>query len=207
MSKPVTTSLYDVLGIARDADLAAIKAAYRKLAQAHHPDKGGDLAQFQAIQLAYDVLSNPERRRRYDENGQTDNGPSLRDEAVSRIATMLATLMEQADVERTDLIEKMREAIIDRQGKDQAMVEKLRESIDRRERALKRFRFKGNGSNLMEQIVRSEIQKRLDQIEAGEREHTLHEEMLAVLAEYSYENDRMVPAPERWPRFTTLNVG
>jgi curved DNA-binding protein CbpA len=59
--------LYAVLGISRDADQAAVRAAYRRLAQLHHPDRGADSAErMVAINLAYAVLSKPERRRRYD---------------------------------------------------------------------------------------------------------------------------------------------
>jgi DnaJ-class molecular chaperone len=57
---------YQTLGIAKNATPDEIKKAYRKLASQHHPDKGGDTATFQKIQVAYDVLSDPEKRRQYD---------------------------------------------------------------------------------------------------------------------------------------------
>lgn len=57
---------YETLGIDSNADQDAVKRAYRSLASRNHPDKGGDTARFQEIQAAYDVLSDPERRRQYD---------------------------------------------------------------------------------------------------------------------------------------------
>lgn len=57
---------YSVLGVQRDATPDDIKRAYRKLASKHHPDKGGDNATFQNIQVAYDTLSDPQRRQQYD---------------------------------------------------------------------------------------------------------------------------------------------
>lgn len=67
---------YEVLQVDVKATLKQIKAAYRKLSKVHHPDKkGGSDKEFQAIQLAYDVLSNPERRARYDRTGRTDDSP------------------------------------------------------------------------------------------------------------------------------------
>jgi molecular chaperone DnaJ len=64
---------YEVLGVGRDADEAALKTAYRKLAHQHHPDKNaGDKAaeeKFKEITEAYAVLSDPEKRARYDRFG------------------------------------------------------------------------------------------------------------------------------------------
>ena len=57
---------YSTLGVQRNATPEEIKKAYRKLASTHHPDKGGDKAKFQAIQQAYDALSDPQSRAQYD---------------------------------------------------------------------------------------------------------------------------------------------
>lgn len=57
---------YDILGVARDAEPAAIKQAYRRMASQHHPDKGGDTTKFQEIEEAYRVLSDPAQRQQYD---------------------------------------------------------------------------------------------------------------------------------------------
>lgn len=61
---------YKILGVERGADEKAIKSAYRKLARKYHPDvnKGQD-ARFKEISEAYEVLSDPEKRRRYDTLG------------------------------------------------------------------------------------------------------------------------------------------
>ena len=59
--------LYAVLGVSRDADQAMIRAAYRQLAQSYHPDHApGSEARMVAINHAYAVLGDPERRSRYD---------------------------------------------------------------------------------------------------------------------------------------------
>jgi molecular chaperone DnaJ len=61
---------YRILGVDRNADDKTIKSAYRKLARKYHPDvnKGQD-ARFKEINEAYEVLSDPEKRRRYDTLG------------------------------------------------------------------------------------------------------------------------------------------
>jgi len=65
---------YKVLGVARDADKQAIKKAYRKAAMTAHPDKGGSEAKMAAVNEAYEVLSNPELRERFD-NGDDPMDP------------------------------------------------------------------------------------------------------------------------------------
>lgn len=69
---------YDILGIDKKATQDDVKKAFRKLAQKHHPDKGGDESKFKEITEAYSVLSDEKRRREYDSYGQTfpGGGPS-----------------------------------------------------------------------------------------------------------------------------------
>ena len=58
---------YATLGVPKDADEAAIKKAYRKLARTHHPDSnGGNDSRFKEVGEAYSVLSDPEQRKQYD---------------------------------------------------------------------------------------------------------------------------------------------
>jgi DnaJ-class molecular chaperone len=57
---------YELLGVEKTAQAEDIKKAYRKLASQHHPDKGGDTKKFQEIQVAYDILSNDNKRSQYD---------------------------------------------------------------------------------------------------------------------------------------------
>jgi curved DNA-binding protein len=60
------TDYYSTLGVSKNASPEEIKRAYRKLASQHHPDKGGDTQRFQEIQAAYDTLSDPNERNKYD---------------------------------------------------------------------------------------------------------------------------------------------
>jgi molecular chaperone DnaJ len=82
----MATNYYDLLGVPKGADEATIKAAYRRLAKDCHPDtKGGckeHEAKFKAINEAYDVLKDPQKRAAYDrfghaafQNGMNGQGP------------------------------------------------------------------------------------------------------------------------------------
>lgn len=69
---------YAVLGVARDASADQIRDAYRKLAREYHPDRNkapGAEARFKEINAAHEVLSDPEKRKKYDMFG--DSGPGL----------------------------------------------------------------------------------------------------------------------------------
>ncbi len=65
---------YEILGVDKKATQDDVKKAFRKLAQKHHPDKGGDEAKFKEITEAYSVLSDDRKRREYDSYGQTFPG-------------------------------------------------------------------------------------------------------------------------------------
>lgn len=72
-----TDDLYGTLGVARDASPDDLKRAYRKLAMEFHPDRNKDEgaeAKFKEINAAYDVLSDPEKRARYDRYGAAGVG-------------------------------------------------------------------------------------------------------------------------------------
>lgn len=71
------STLYELLGVASDADQESIKKAYRKLAREYHPDTNKDPdaeERFKAIGEAYSVLSDPAKRRQYDHGGNGFEG-------------------------------------------------------------------------------------------------------------------------------------
>ena len=75
---------YKTLNINRNASQDEIKKAFRSLSKKHHPDKGGNENRFKEISEAYDTLSSPEKKQKYDNPSPFDNmrsgeGPNMED--------------------------------------------------------------------------------------------------------------------------------
>ncbi|WP_458115352.1 J domain-containing protein [Arthrobacter sp. D2-10] len=78
MAAPERT-YYAVLGVSRSATAKEIKDAYRRAARTAHPDAGGSAELFHDVAVAYEMLADPERRRRYDRTlGVEDPLPDAR---------------------------------------------------------------------------------------------------------------------------------
>ena len=79
---------YAVLGVGKEATEKEIKAAFRQLAHEYHPDRVGEdaekLARFKLVREAYETLSDPAQRQRYDRRGERRTGPFLGSSARRR---------------------------------------------------------------------------------------------------------------------------
>lgn len=69
---------YNILGVNKNASPDDIKKSYRKMSLKHHPDrKGGDSDMFKKINEAYEVLSDPSKKRQYDVTGSAEGNPFM----------------------------------------------------------------------------------------------------------------------------------
>jgi len=92
---------YETLGVSREATAAEIKAAFRKLARKHHPDKNpgddGATERYQRVQRAYDVLSDEESRASYDQTGSDQKATPLDLRARNVMARIWSAYVMQAN--------------------------------------------------------------------------------------------------------------
>lgn len=205
----MTQSLYDVLGVARDAEQANIRRAHRNLIKAHHPDHGGDPDTFRTIQTAYEVLSDPERRKRYDDTG--DAGDLTQQTNVERAAAleMLAALAVEAlgryDAKVVDMRKRMCD-MLDQATKDadrnltiaKTQHERHKADIAKARELRARWKPKSPGDD----VIGSMLDGHIATLEAKAQEHyneqiakreltqRAHKLALDILSGYDYTTDK-----------------
>lgn len=177
---------YETLGVARDASADDIKAAARREASRHHPDRGGDAQRMAMVNRARDVLLDPEKRANYDETGSETGRGTIEDAAASLLRQLftqalgnterrmlkwmrekLSALQDQAIARKTDAkytigqLTQRRANITAKKG-----VNLLHDVIDRQVKALQDQEAEAEG---MLRVV-GEARKMLDDYESSEEQ-------------------------------------
>jgi curved DNA-binding protein CbpA len=184
-------TLYDTLGVPKSASQDEVRMAYRKKAQKSHPDKGGSEAEFRQIQCAYDILSDPERKARYDQTGETGQGPSLESQALSYVAALLPKILDSVlDVSRLALIDKLKEMVNADAERMKANKRNGEAIIAKRRDALKRL-SPGPMAGMLESEI-ALIEQKLVQIDG---QLTMLDMALKIVSEHSYQSE----APMGYP--------
>lgn len=147
---------YEDLGVPRNADGKAIKRAYRKRVMKEHPDRGGSEEGFKRLQLAYDVLSDPARKDRYDRTGDSGIDQAAQ-RAFAELASMFVLLAERCDPDHQDLKALVVQNINEQIEQCRKKILENNKIIAKMERAAKRVRKKSAGENLVEGFFRAHV--------------------------------------------------
>lgn len=199
-------SHYDTLGVPRDADDATIKAAHRRLAQQHHPDKtGGDDEAFKAIQAAYDTLKDADKRAYYDRTGHDQ--PRARNEfedfaplvvgafdrAVEQAQKGSFTLGMQRGLGRTHIIRAMEDLLNADKQRGAAAIKSLDDSVKQMEEMRRRLGFTGEqGGNIIDTVLSQRIRDAGEMRAKNEATIALIDKAIVHVKLYGWEVD---PAP------------
>lgn len=180
---------YQTLDVPADADPDTIKQAYRRAAQSNHPDKGGDVAQFQVIKHAYELLSDPERRAHYDRTGHDVGNQSPMDNRVmSAFAATMVEIMVQPDVKHQDMV-KLAVASLehkikigtDKKRQIEHVVTKLTEMLER---------FTTNGeANPVADIINAQLNAAKSDLTSIDAEMDVYSKAAYMFREYTYRTD------------------
>lgn len=163
-----------------DADQETIKAAYRRAAQKNHPDKGGDETLFLKIQKAYEVLSDPVKRDRYDKTGDTNDQTFGQAEAT--LAALFHAVITAGDFSG-DLIEVCKSKVGARLLHLKREMSKHEARISILQRQINRITCKKD--NLYENLLKSEIDKLSKLVDSTKQEIDIINQVSGLLGEYT----------------------
>jgi curved DNA-binding protein CbpA len=182
--------LYQILGLDRTATFQEIQRAYRRLAKTAHPDTGGSAEAFSELSTAYAVLSDPDRRRRYDETGEISlpRADTLDSSAFEVIAQKLGLILHaEQDLTALDLGALIEGAIREDMDQRRASIAAHRRAIDRTAALRKRIKRKANGrDNLLARVLDWHEACSREQIRKSELSVSSMERALEILKDYSF---------------------
>lgn len=146
-------SHYETLGVPSDADMGAIKRAFRKLAKKHHPDLGGKKEDMAEINRAWATLSDPQRRLTYD-RGEGDAPVRPVDElAVHHLMEVINHALTQ---EGGDMVQLVREILRQEIAAHANAIAKDRATITKLQKKRDKVRAKGE-RNLFHMVIDDRI--------------------------------------------------
>lgn len=182
-------SLYHELDIASDATPAEIDKAYRQRARTAHPDAGGSGEAFHRLSHAYAVLSDPERRKAYDETGYEGElaADDIVGRAMERIQALVVSVLEsELPFEQVDLIAPIRDTLTKQKSDVGAGIRKLEKQAKRAEAMAARFR-RQSGDNLIRRTLERRAADTRDLAEKTRREEAVFAKAIELLADYSFD--------------------
>lgn len=173
---------YAVLDVLPNATPEVITQAYRRKAQAEHPDKNGDPGRFRAIQEAYEILSDPERRKRYDAGDDPTAAPL---DAVSVLSQLCVQVVRGFPVD-VDVIAEMRKHLLNEKDRAADSAETARRWAIAYERAADRIKRK-TGENFLAGVMLGQAKQCRLQMAATAGAGERLDALLLALADFEYE--------------------
>ncbi len=192
---------YKTLRVKKKATQREIKASYRDLARELHPDKKeGNAEKFKELVNAYEVLSNPERRKFYDLTGSDVTEAEFDRKAsglLQQIFQLVVTQNGLEAIESIDMIKVINENIDTGMTELEKKIDIARKSRVAIGRILKRVKHKST-RNPISVMLKHELQKHTDTITKTKQEQEVGTRASAMLKEYGFDFD---------PEMRAMHVG
>jgi len=175
---------YEVLGVDQEATREEIKRAYKKLSQKYHPDKdGGDAQKMVDINVAYEILCDPERRKAYDEFGDISSDLNPRKEAKQIIRACFIAVVEHADnLDDLNMVESLRRNIEKVIDEEYSSIMTSKVEIDKYNKAKSKL-LSGN------QFLVDELDRRINQYQLSIKSCEYKIKVLRIGLELLYDVD------------------
>jgi hypothetical protein len=179
---------YETLGVARTASQAEIKRAWRKLSSQYHPDRDtGDAERMAAVNAAYEILGNPERRARYDQTG--DSGPSQQEQTMEQKAERaLMEVFAQVIELDVDPVQELRHSFEDAIQEAETAINKSQTSIKKLEKRRAKVTVK-KGDNIFVMLIDGKVSSLKSSIERCKEQKEIAGAALKLLSDYQYHPD------------------
>ena len=152
--------LYDMLDIDRHATPEEIKRAYYTRAKQLHPDRGGDPKEFNDLHNAYLTLSDPFKKKRYDQTGEHIKTTFSADINLMQGANELIAIKFDAMIQKhkidtihMDIVGDIKSSIKKDIDGMRNNIKNLKESVKFLKKLNKRIKYKGGSINMMEAMI------------------------------------------------------
>jgi len=190
---------YTILKVSKLANESDIKTNFRKLAKQYHPDKGGKAEEFALIKWAYTILKNPKTRKAYDETGELPDEKeehiiknSARENLIRLIKEVLSNNDFILNFRTIDLINFFHGTINNQKINSMQNIKNAKERVIFLTELNLRVSVKDKSStNLMNLIIKSELEQHEKQLQILERSIKIFDEMKKLLDNYDYDFDRV----------------
>jgi DnaJ-class molecular chaperone len=186
-------NLYKLLELSPDCTSEEIKHAYRTLAQIHHPDKGGDEETFKKIKMAYETLSDPQRRANYDATGNYEQPKDVNAEVMNELANLLHHFINKMDPITDDLIMMMKGDIIEGIKNVNNNIDEITKQIQKFELIVVRIKSKKK-ENMLQKFTQNHINNLKNTRKNMERRIEILNLMSENLLDYFYSSDAIQDA-------------
>ena len=195
---------YETLGLHEDADAEAIRAAYRKAAKKAHPDrKGGSTQAMTAINTAYALLSDPERRERFDRTGSADQKKTPEQQGLSVLYDIIRQLVCGNS---TNLVVEARQVLS--RGIATANQAIAQHETDKAKIARKRKTLKAKkGDSVFDGLFAELIQSQERGIESAKTQRDSFAAALVLLEDYESDDDAQMQTMFASPGFNQFFTG
>lgn len=177
---------YEILGIDKYASFEDIRNKYRQLASQNHPDKGGDTEKFKLINLAYDILSDPIKKKGFDDQGIFFTDSTTYTEAINTLQNLFNELINKHDPEKDNLIQSM---FVEARYKKQyieAQMESCLKSMNKLKKVRHKLKLKKQTDNHIKKFVESGLKNCEHDIQVFRRGIKIYDFVLVILNNYHY---------------------
>lgn len=183
-------NLYEILDVPKDATEADIKKAYRKKAQISHPDKeGGDEELFKAVQKAYEILSDGNKRKHYDETGE-ESKDNLNNEVIESLIGIVLNVIQGNDVKRNNILATAITLVHRQQDTHRSKRKQAKLEHERLMEAARRITCVEGKENILKLAIESQANRIKLAMQEIDKVLAIGEEILVVIADYTYETDQ-----------------